>query len=239
MPAAHDAGDFRRLPEAQPGKRRDGLGIVVAAGEHEAADVARQLRRGLEQARRMLVDQFEGLAQGAGEVIGRGKAGKPRQALELGPVARQLVALGIGDHLDAVLDAAQEAVGVFQVGGRLGRDPLGGSQAVEHVDGARVPELGVAAAGDQLLGLDEELDFADAAAAQLDVVAVHGDLAVALHLVDLALQRLDVGDGREIEILAPDIGLEAIEELLSEGRSPATGRALIIAARSQFWPMYS
>ena len=99
---------------------------------------------------------------------------------------------------------------------------------------------GFAAAGDQLLGLDEELDLADAAAAELDVVAGDGDLLVAAMGVDLALDRVDVGDGREVEILAPDEGRE-----LARGRprpaamSPATGRALISAARSQFWPRLS
>ena len=60
------------------------------------------------------------------------------------------------------------------------------------------------AAGDELLGLDEELDLADAAAAELDVVAFDRDLVVAAVGVDLALHRLDVGDRRVVEIFAPD-----------------------------------
>ena len=52
------------------------------------------------------------------------------------------------------------------------------------------------AAGDQLLGLREELDLADAAAAELDIVALDRDLAVAAIGVDLPLHLVDVGDGR-------------------------------------------
>ena len=48
----------------------------------------------------------------------------------------------------------------------------------------------MAAAGDQLLGLHEEFDLADAAAAELDVVALDRDLVVAAVGVDLPLHRL-------------------------------------------------
>ena len=66
----------------------------------------------------------------------------------------------------------------------------------------RVLQLGMTAAGDELLRLDEELDVADAAAPELDVVARHRDRAVALEGVHLALHRVDVGDGGEVEIFA-------------------------------------
>ena len=63
-------------------------------------------------------------------------------------------------------------------------------------------------AGDELLGLGEELDLADAAAAELDVVALDRDLVVTAIGVDLPLHRVDVGDRGEIEIFAPDEGRE-------------------------------
>ena len=72
----------------------------------------------------------------------------------------------------------------------------------------RRPELGVAAAGDELLGLGEELDIADAAAAELDVVPLDRDGAVALIGMHPPLHGVDVGDGREVEIFAPDEGRE-------------------------------
>ena len=60
------------------------------------------------------------------------------------------------------------------------------------------------AAGDQLLGLGEELDLADAAAADLDVVAFDRDLALAAKGLHLPLHVVDVGKRREIQMLAPD-----------------------------------
>ena len=85
-------------------------------------------------------------------------------------------------------------------------------------------QLRIAAAGDQLLGLDEELDLADAAAAELDVVAGDGDLLVAAMIVDLALDRMDVGDRGEVEVFPPDIGRQLGEEGLA-GRDVAGDRA--------------
>ena len=81
----------------------------------------------------------------------------------------------------------------------------------------------MAAAGDELLGLDEELDLADAAAAELDVVAFDRDLAMAAIGVDLPLHRVDVGDRGEIEIFAPDEGREVAEQRFA-GRDVAGAR---------------
>ena len=57
--------------------------------------------------------------------------------------------------------------------------------------------------------------------------------------VDLPLDRMDVVDRREVQMLAPDERRQIGEEGPPAARSPATGRALIIAARSQFWPTLS
>src|SRR3546814_9373057 len=70
----------------------------------------------------------------------------------------------------------------------------------------------VAAAPDELLRLGEELDLADAAAAELQVVARHRDAAAAAVRVDLALDRMDVADRLEIQAAAPDEGPEMGEE---------------------------
>ena len=39
-----------------------------------------------------------------------------RQAREGGPIARKLMGLGVVDHLDAMFDAAEETVGLLEVG---------------------------------------------------------------------------------------------------------------------------
>src|SRR6202035_3833197 len=56
----------------------------------------------------------------------------------------------------------------------------------------------------QLLGLGEEFNFADAAAADFDIVALDRDLALTAKGLHLALHVMDIGKGREIEMLAPD-----------------------------------
>ena len=86
----------------------------------------------------------------------------------------------------------------------------------EGVDRADTAKGGIAAAEDQLLGLDEELDLADAAAAELDVVALDRDLVVALVGGHLALHRVHVGDRAVIEILAPDERRDLVEERLTD-----------------------
>ena len=85
----------------------------------------------------------------------------------------------------------------------------------EHGERLAAAQLRMAAAGDQLLRLHEELDLADAAAAELDVVALDRDLAVAAIGVDLPLHRVHVGDRGEVEIFAPDEGREFAQELLA------------------------
>ncbi len=71
------------------------------------------------------------------------------------------------------------------------------------------------AAGDELLGLGEELDVADTAPPELDVVPFHRDGAVALEGMHAPLHGMDVGDGREVEIFPPDEGSELTQELLA------------------------
>src|SRR5258708_12843789 len=60
------------------------------------------------------------------------------------------------------------------------------------------------AAGDQLLGLREKFDLADAAAAYLDILALDRDLALPAKRLHLPLHVVDVGKGCEIQMLAPD-----------------------------------
>src|SRR5581483_6838432 len=65
------------------------------------------------------------------------------------------------------------------------------------------PELGRPAACDQLLGLHEEFDLANTAAAKLDVMAFDGDFIVTAKSVHLPLHGMHVGDRRMIEIATP------------------------------------
>ena len=96
----------------------------------------------------------------------------------------------------------------------------------EHVEGALPAQGGAPAAEDELLRLHEELDLADAAASELDVVTGDGDLVVPAHRVDLPLHGVHVGDRGEVEILAPDERREILEEALAEGEVAGDGPRL-------------
>src|SRR3546814_21002056 len=61
------------------------------------------------------------------------------------------------------------------------------SQRGQRLDGARRAQGRLAAAPDELLGLGEKLDLADAAAPERYVMAVDGDHRAALVRVDLPL----------------------------------------------------
>jgi hypothetical protein len=150
----------------------------------------------------------------------------------------------VGDHLDTVLDGAERPVGGGEVVAGRGIDPAALREPGEGVDRPPAAERRVAAAGDKLLGLDEELDLADAAAAELDVVAGDGDLGMAAEVVDLPLDRMDVGDGGVVEIFPPDIGDELGEEGLARsdiagdrprldegGALPVLAEALVVLER--------
>src|SRR4029079_5324788 len=96
----------------------------------------------------------------------------------------------------------------------------------------------VAPSGYRLLCLREELDIADAAAAKLDVVPADRDGAVTLIGMHTPLHRVDIGDGRVIEIFAPDERRKLAQELLARhgiARGDARfdqGRALPILAET-------
>jgi len=104
----------------------------------------------------------------------------------------------------------------------------------------------VAATGDQLLCLHEELDFANAAASELDVVTGNRDLPMAADGMDLALHRMDIVDGGEVEILAPDVRRQHFQEAcarlpvardgtrLDEGSAlPVLPAAFVVALRGR------
>ena len=91
----------------------------------------------------------------------------------------------VGNHLQTVLDPAQELVCPGELVTRREGDPVAGGEHIERGERRPHPQLRMAAAGDQLLGLREKLDLTDAAATDLDVVAFDRDLALAaigLHL---------------------------------------------------------
>ena len=67
-------------------------------------------------------------------------------------------------------------------------------------------QLRAPASPNQLLGLSEELDLSNTAAAEFDVMAMHDNYAASSVGIDLAFHRMDVPNGRKVQILAPDKG---------------------------------
>ncbi len=133
--------------------------------------------------------------------------------------------LGVGDHLEAVLDLAERAVVGGERAGHLPRHPARGGEAFEPLDGAADAERGVAAAGDDLPCLGEELDLADAAAAELHVVPLDRLRAgQAAMLADAQAHVVGVADRVEVEMAAPDERPQALDEGLA-GRHRAGGGA--------------
>ena len=119
----------------------------------------------------------------------------------------------VGDHLQGVLDPPERDIARREIVTGRRVDPLALRQRVERLERAALAKLRVAPAGDELLGLDEELDLANAAATELDVVAGDRDLLVAAMVVDLPLDRVNVADRGVVEVLPPDVG----DQLLQEG----------------------
>src|SRR5262245_45990438 len=128
----------------------------------------------------MGLDPLEPGKQRIAEGIGLGKAAEPRGAIEFPLLGGNDVGLLVFHPLQPVLDAAEEEIGGTQFTRGIRRDPASLGEAIERLDGPPRPKLGVTAAGDELLGLGEELDVADAPAPELDVVALDRDGAVSL-----------------------------------------------------------
>ncbi|CEG08439.1 hypothetical protein BN961_01854 [Afipia felis] len=152
----------------------------------------------------MALHAIEVAQQVGGERRTVGIAEKPRKALDALPVGGQCVGLLVGDHLDAMLDAAQEFIGARQFLAHALRDPVVGGENVECHQRRPHPQFGMAPPRDQLLGLREELDLANAAATDLDVMALDRNLALATGALHLPLHVVDIGQCGEVEMLAPD-----------------------------------
>ena len=211
VPAADAGRDGGRVLEAHRGEVGERVGIVAGAGEDEAA-AGPEVGLALEQRRVVPLDRGQRLQHRGLERLPVREPGERGEALELGLARRERLRLLVGHHLQPVLERAQGAVALDQVARRVQRDPAAVGQRRQRDAGPRVAQARLAPAQDELLGLGEELDLADAAAAHLQVVAERPDGGEAAVGVDLALDRVDVADGGVVEVLAPDEGDEAAQE---------------------------
>ena len=211
VPIAHHAGDRARIGKSHLRQGCQGRRVVVAAGKDQVAGSG-EARRLLEKLGVVRLDGSEALDEFAGEGLGAWVAEKDGEAGNALVIAGQAMGLGVVDHLQAVFDAAQETVIAGQRRAGFDVDLPGGGEPAQRLAGRGDAQGRAAAAPDQLLRLGEKLDLADAAAPDLDIVTVNGDSTAAAIGLNLALDRMDVGDRREVEVLAPNIGRELGEK---------------------------
>src|SRR5690606_10814313 len=115
-------------------------------------------------------------------------------------------------HLQPMLHHAQENVGLVELDTYRLVDPAARDQSLQHRPGPRAAQRRVASPGNELLRLGEELYLADAAAAALDVVSEHADGRYSAMRLHLALDGMDVGDRRVVEVFAPYERRQLVQE---------------------------
>ena len=141
------------------------------------------------------------------------------QRIACGKRMRLLVA----DHLQAVLDRAQAVVTFAERPRVFLADPAGGSQRIQCRPRASRSEGGVASTVDQLMGLGEELDLADAAATQLQIVAGLRNAGTAVLIANAVGQPADFIDRTEIKASAPHEGPDMVKKLFAGCNVASTG----------------
>src|SRR5260370_34272278 len=92
------------------------------------------------------------------------------EAVKIVASRRQSMCLLVGNHLQTMLDGAQEPVGILQIVARRSVDPAAVGERAQRHQSLPAAQLRSSPARDELLGLNEKFDLPDAAAAKLDVV---------------------------------------------------------------------
>jgi len=169
MPFPNASRDNRGRLEPQFRQRLDRVGIILDAGEDEtAADIVET--RGILEERGVMIHHMAQMpGENGGKARRRGEAAEARKLFQGRRIGGQTMRLLVVDHLQAMLDAAQEIVGAGQLRLDAGADPAVAPQLTQHRQRARAAQIRPLAAKDQLLRLHEELDLADAAAAELHI----------------------------------------------------------------------
>src|SRR5690606_29447342 len=158
---------------------------------------------------------------------------------------RQAMGLRVVKHLNAMLEHAVGNIGSSEFGGGVPADPALVGQGIECRKRCRLAEIGIAAADDELTGLGKELDLANAAPAQLEVMAGNRERPPQpLVVADPQPHVLSVLDRAVVKVAAPEEGSEALEEglprldragagpRLDEGRAlPGATEAFVIVFR--------
>ncbi|NMD08468.1 MAG: ATP-binding cassette domain-containing protein, partial [Phyllobacteriaceae bacterium] len=196
--------------------RASGVGIILTTGEYKTAALACQRIRSFKETGGMALHGFQSCPQRHRQFSAGLVSAEPGIVFKSLRLLRHVVGLLVINHLASVFEAAQFGVATLHVSCSVSRNPLRFGQGIQHGHGGAAAQCRVSSTGDELLCLDEELDLADAATAEFQVMALYCDLAMALHGMDLADEGLHILDRREVEILAPDIGAQTLEKLFAE-----------------------
>src|SRR5271166_4203289 len=213
MPAAHQCGNPSRLGKAEPRKSAQRFRIILDPGEDEVAGTGKA-RSLLEELGIVPLYRGEVAEQIGDKRIRLRIAEKDPDSGDPRAVRRKHMRLRVLDHLQPVLETAQEAIIVDQLGSCRRIDAAGGGEATQRLAGGAGPQLAHPPAPNQLLGLREEFDFADAAATGLDVMPLDGDSSAAAMGVDLTLDRVDILNRGKIEVFPPDERLQLAQKVL-------------------------
>lgn len=128
------------------------------------------------------------------------------------------MSLLVVDHLQPVLHHAQKSVCIRQFVLGLYRDMTARRERLESSQSRSLAQDGIASAENELLSLDKELDFANATAAELDVVPADRNSAMPAITVDLSLDRMNVHDRGKIQMLSPNERLHVFQQFASGGK---------------------
>ncbi len=204
VPAPHQRRHLERMAKARLGQPIERLAVVRRLRESERGTVVRRRRRALEQRGVVALHVTQVQQQGVGEGVPAGKPAEARKALQPLALRGQDMGLLVRHHLQAVLDDAQEPIGRAELVVCGPINPVARGESVERRERRLDAQLRMAAAGNELLGLYEKLDLANAAAAEFQILSGDGNRADFFVGMDLPLHRMHVGDRSEVEILAPD-----------------------------------
>jgi hypothetical protein len=124
--------------------------------------------------------------------------------------------LRVIDHLHPVLDRPQKPIGTGKLVRVAGVQVAGRNESGDGIERCGRAHGSIAAAVDHLLNLDEELDFADAAAPALEVEAWANLGTLCKMIPDAGRDLAHFLDHSKIERAAPNERLDRVEELASQ-----------------------
>ena len=141
---------------------------------------------------------------------------QPRHAVKFGCILGQAVRLPVIDHLQPVLDGAQQFVGRGQDLRIIGTYPLTRRQRCQGRSGVGHAQAGIAAAVDQLMRLREKFAFANAASSALQIIAGAKLLPLMIMVAYLPAHVANIGNLSEIQTAPPDERLNAFQEIIAQ-----------------------